>query len=177
VDANTVNITIDLLNGNKIVDTGLHAFTFNLTTNATVTFSNFSSPLFDVFGSATNTVGAGNIHQDGFGDFEYALDYTGGSGGGNAFTGTSLSFTLTGTGLTLASFAELSTGGGDPAFMTLDIISGTTGNTGAVDCCLLQPTPFSAVPLPLAGAGLPGLIAACGGLILLARRRQRVQLA
>ena len=32
---------------------------------------------------------------------------------------------------------------------------------------------FSIVPGPLAGAGLPGLVAACGGLIALARRRRQ----
>jgi len=31
----------------------------------------------------------------------------------------------------------------------------------------------SVVPAPLAGAGLPGLVAACGGLIVLARRRRQ----
>jgi hypothetical protein len=32
---------------------------------------------------------------------------------------------------------------------------------------------FSQVPGPIAGAGLPGLVAACGGLLALARRRRR----
>jgi hypothetical protein len=174
VGTGVVDITINLLNGNGIVDTGLHAFTFNLIGNPTVTFSNFSSPLFDVVNSATNTVGATSIHQDGFGDFEYALDYTGGSGASNPFSGP-LSFRLTGTGLTLASFAELSSGGSPSAYLTLDIISGTTGKTGAVDCCDVGITPFgiNAVPGPIAGAGLPGLLAACFALFGLNRRRRR----
>jgi len=163
--ANTINVTITLLNNNGIVDTGLHAFTFNLVGDPTITFSNFSSPLFDVVGSTTNTVGAGVIHQDGFGDFEYALDYTGGPGGSNPYFG-SLSFTISGANLTLASFAELSKGGDPSAFFSLDIISGTTGRTGAVDCCTGRSTPFevSTVPLPAAlplfagGLGVMGVI-------------------
>jgi hypothetical protein len=34
----------------------------------------------------------------------------------------------------------------------------------------------AAVPGPIAGAGLPGLIAACGGLVALARRHRRANL-
>ena len=36
---------------------------------------------------------------------------------------------------------------------------------------------FSQVPGPVVGAGLPGLVAACGGLLALARRRRRQHIA
>ena len=106
------------------------------------------------------------------------MTYIGGPGGSDPFFG-SLTFNLSGTGLTLASFAQLSTNpGNDPAFFALDIISGfssTLGRTGVVDCCVGQPTPFDVpgeTPIPgavwLFGGGL-GLVAMLGG------RRKRKQ--
>src|SRR5262249_29954678 len=46
-------------------------------------------------------------------------------------------------------------------------VTGCAGFTGPVDYS------YSAVPGPIAGAGFPGLIAACGGLLALQRRRRR----
>ena len=175
----SISITITPLNGNGLVGglNGLTTFTFNNTTNTAITFDfGANAALFDVSNSATNTANPGAIGQDGFGTFEYGFNYIP-PGGSNPFFGP-LTFTLTGTGLTLASFTELSTNppGNTPAFLALDIISalGGVGNTGVVDCCSPGVTPFEeqppAVPIP----GAVWLFAGGLGLLaMLSKKREK----
>lgn len=88
----------------------------------------------------------------------------------------SLTFTISGTGLDITDFAQLSTGNGANAvFMAIDIFSGTTGNTGFVDLSVApqQQCTNCAVPGPIAGAGIPGLISACFGMFGLRTWRRR----
>jgi hypothetical protein len=63
-------------------------------------------------------------------------------------------FTVTGTGTDTLTFHEMD----PPGFLALDDVSLTA----------------AAVPGPIVGAGLPGLILACGGLLALARRRRQL---
>jgi hypothetical protein len=145
---------------NFIIDTGgPHApLAFNAV--GTVTFSDFSSPFF----------AGGAQTQAPFGDFTNSVQgncNSGGSGGGcgtstmsflihsfAGFTPTLFSGTLSGQTYTNA-----------PIFFAGDILycptSACTGGTGNV----------AAVPGPIVGAGLPGILIGCLGMLGLARRR------
>ena len=57
-------------------------------------------------------------------------------------------------------------------FKFLDVTAAAGGGN-----ILLTQVDAIAVPGPIVGAGLPGLLAACGGLLALARRRRRQQVA
>ncbi len=74
---------------------------------------------------------------------------------------------LNAPGSTTAVFAPISTLG---VFKDqIDFV----GPTGGFSTTSILTNAFSTVPGPVVGAGLPGLVLACGGLIALARRRRR----
>jgi len=152
-----LGFNITLINGNKFVQTGLDlTFGFNLAGNPTLTYSGLSSG-FTIPGGTSPTQTSGTYHENGTGNFQYGVVWGGGGGGGNADTNPVLSFSVTGTGLTLASLQQNAVG----QYFAADIISGTTGNTGAVDASLVTSVPEpETYAMMLAGLGLLGFVAA-----------------
>jgi hypothetical protein len=105
---------------------------------------------------------------------------------GNVTVTSGQTFTVThddGLQLKIGSVMVINDPGPTSPTLTTATYGGTSG-TFAFDltygeCCsgpaVLQiDLPFQAVPGPIVGAGLPGLVAGCFGLVALARRRRRV---
>jgi hypothetical protein len=151
VSAGVVSVNVTLANGNEFVHTGFDTdFGFNLTGAPSITFSGVTTGFTP--NGLPNPVFATSLMMDGTGTFEYGVQCTAcGNGGSNPQTGP-LNFTITATGLTVASFIQNAAG----QFFAVDLISGTTGKTGAIDASVV-----SSVPLPpaalLFGTALVGL--------------------
>jgi hypothetical protein len=149
------------------------AFDVNLAgiTGNTLTFSTITSNTGSTF-TAVNSGVASSIHMDGAGFFNFGIVCTSCGPGGSNPDGNTIMFSVSATGLDIN---DLTTSDGT-SFFAADVIScktgvtsctGTgTGNTGVIDATV-------GVPGPVIGAGLPGLVMACGGLLALARRRRQ----
>jgi hypothetical protein len=159
VATNELGFTISLANGNQFINAGFDAsFGFNLSGISSITYSNISPAGFTIPNSPSDSIqNAGSLHMDGTGFFSFGLEGFG--SGGSAPDGSSLSFDITATGLTLANL----TGNAAGELFAADIISGTTPagctlaagncNTGGIDV---------PVPAPLVGHGLLVLLAIGG---------------
>ena len=82
--------------------------------------------------SLENFGSPGSVHMDGFGFFEYGIQWNGGPGGSSP-DGEQLSFTVTCLGgfTTVNQLVENSTGGGIASPFSADVIT-VTGSTGAI---------------------------------------------
>jgi hypothetical protein len=155
-----VNFVVDLANGppNTVswAQTGaadFQLFKFNATG---VVVGDIS--ITQTFAGQTLQANTGTFNGDGTGPFSFGISCTT-CGNGALGIASDLVFSIAN-----ATIADVTAGNPLNIFVA-DVFSSQTGNTGPVDV---------SVPGPLAGAGLPGLVMACGGLIAFARRRRKL---
>jgi hypothetical protein len=169
VNANKLEVVVTLSSPNSFHNgssgNGIQAaFAFNLNGFSSIGVS--FSPLPTIWSAESTT--AGSVHMDGAGTFDYGLTFS----NGGSTDGSSLDFFITATGI--GSNTANVTGVAADICTTAPNANnncGTGGVTGVVVGTLV-PVPIKPVPGPIFGGGLPGLIAACAGLVVFARRRR-----
>jgi hypothetical protein len=164
----SVNFDVVLSDSNRFVETGSadgQLFKFNdSSSTAVITNAATGMPANAVTGGLVGNTGAFN--GDGTGNFGFgiACAISSNCNGGSTPTFQEITFTVTNTTL-----AQVEAGNNDGNIFVADIaIGGNGANTGPVDVSV------PSVPGPIVGAGLPGLVLACAGLLGLARRRRKI---
>jgi hypothetical protein len=166
----TVKVEIDMT-PNYIIEGGgdaHHALTFSTSLEGQITLLTSGFTVLDYTSPASYT-------NDPFKFFTWAIDGVGCEPAGEGGCGYTLDFTISNFGSFIPATQPF---GGQSIFAAIDIFQLSTEQTFVVGLGV-NPTPgqFSAVPGPIVGAGLPGLVAACMAMYGLARRRRRKLLA
>jgi hypothetical protein len=152
-----VNFVVDLANGFSWAQTGaadFQLFKFNGTGIAVGDIS-----VTQTFAGQNLQANTGTFNGDGTGNFSFGISCSTCGNGALPIT-SNLVFSVAN-----ATIADVTAPNNLLNIFVADIFGSATGNTGPVDV---------SVPGPLAGAGLPGLVMACGGIIALARRRRKL---
>jgi hypothetical protein len=173
VDANTLQFVVTLNSGNFFhINNSESGSIFFFQLPGTLTLASSTANLGWTASPTFSLVAGTQI--DGFGIPTSAIRVTNDA---NNFDGTKFTFAVDDTqNVTASDLQFFVKSNGDPTNVKLatDIGFNCTG-TGANIACAA--TGFAAAPGPLVGAGLPGLVAACGGLLALVRHRRRKLMA
>jgi hypothetical protein len=147
----TATITFTAESGFALVDSNIADVNVNATSWTIASFS------------PTTITDTGSGNADGFGNFNQNTKEP----SANVQLAT-VSYVLTDTSGTWASAANVLKGNASGYLAAAHVIMTDCTVTASTDC-----TGFAAVPGPTVGGGIPGLIAACGALFMLARRRRQ----
>jgi len=161
-----VNVSVSLSDSNTFAQTGSldqGLFAFNATGVAATDIVNETGNNIAAGSSLAGISGTFTGPSGDFGSFGFAIQCQ--PTPGNPFCAgatpiTTISFTV--NNATIADLTDRYSH--TQSLFVADVLIGSNGATGVID----------AVPGPIVGAGLPGLVAACTALIALARRRRKL---
>jgi hypothetical protein len=166
----TVEVTINM-SPSFLIDVGNHfLLTMSLLGTGRFDQSTFNALNPTLVGDLTAQTHGGPYDNGTFHGFTDAIAGACGSGSSSGGCGSVVTFDI----FNFQGFGSIMNGG-NSIFAAVDISYKDTGNTGAVGLTGGVPVQLSAVPGPIAGAGLPGLIFAGAGLLGWWRRKRKAE--